>query len=379
MSLTMKQGTSHRGYVRTTRPVTKAIKKPVTTLRRTITQTNTSSTAMAYGNASQWHEFSDWLKSTARSKCLLLIGPTGCGKTHMTYAKAAENGRRVYEINASDITSKEQLMEDLHRACTCTLNTLGERGEGNAVNCKNLVLLDGVDGFTTDSISTIDSFLRGKNRPSPCEPVVFTCTPHAAPFAIKLLRALCTKVIYLNPIDDNSLRQYAKCKFPNKLAETVDGAARKCKGDLRQFIMYLEYAIGTCIDSKCGLWDTVAATFRQDARARQLCGYHEPDTVHRMLFENYLKSDMSGASLKAKEDRMESLKATADAFSVMDIIRSGSVRSLKAEAWELGYRLPLKINIAPKMLTYTPRILATRTFPDFKTEFLPPCPVGEKV
>ena len=358
MSYKVKQGMGHRGYVRTTRPPTTTIKKPITTLRRPVVQTGTSSTpTVTYGNASQWNEFTEWLNSSEKFKCLLLVGPTGCGKTHVTYAKALEHGRRVYEINAGNITGNEQIQEDIYHACTCTTSTLGNTVEGADVNCKNLVLLDDIDGFPDNVINTICSLLRSKNRPSPCEPIVCTCS--ASHSAIKQLRQLCNKVIWLNPIDDSSLQLYAKRHFPNKMQETIKIATKKCGGDLRQFILYLTYAAGSSIDSKRGLWDTIAATLRQDANSRQLCGYHEPQIVHNMLFENYAKFAMNETSLDA----------TADAFSILDILRSGNTRSLKAEAWELAYRLPVRVRIATNQITYTPRFQITRTFSDFEKEF----------
>lgn len=358
MSYTVKEMPNHRGYVRTTRaPITK-VRKPVTAMRRPVVKTATSSAPMPYGNVSQWKEFSGWLTSNEKFKCLLLIGPTGCGKTHMTYAKATEHDRQIYEVNAGNIIGEEQLKQDLYQTCTCKSNALSNAVDGDTSH-KNLVLLEDVDGFPTSTVNTIYSFLQSSDRPSACEPIVCTCTPHNSYATMKLLRGVCNKVIWLNPIDEHSLEEYAKRHFPNKMQETIKSAIQRCRGDLRQFIMYLSYATGTYIDGKCGLWDTVAATLRQDSNSKQLCNYHEPEVIFNMLFENYAKFHMSD----------EKLMATADAFSIIDNMRSGNIKSIKREAWELAYKLPTPIKIPTKSITYMSFPRPTTKFPDFKNEF----------
>ena len=359
MSYKVKEMSNHRGYMRTTRPPITKVRKPVTAMRRLVVKTATSSAHTPCGNVSQWKEFSGWLTSNEKFKCLLLIGPTGCGKTHMTYAKATEHDRQIYEINAGNIVGEEQLKEDLYQACTCTSDTLSNAVDGDTSH-KKLVLLEDVDGYSTSAVNTIYSFLQSRNRPSACEPIVCTCTPHNSYATVKLLRGVCNKVIWLNPIDEHSLEEYAKRHFPNKMQETTKGAIKRCRGDLRQLIMYLSYATGTCTDdSKRGLWDTVAATLRQDSNCRHLCNYHEPEVIFNMLFENYAKFHMSD----------EKLMATANAFSIIDTMRSGNINSLKREAWELAYQLPTKINIPTNTITYMSFPRPKIKFVNFENEF----------
>ena len=108
-------------------------------------------------------------------------------------------------------------------------------------------------------------------------------------------------------------------------------------------------------DGSVGLWDTVSAILAKDARAEQLCRNQDPVTVHNMLFENYAKSQIG----------LDDACRVADVFSTMDTMRSGNIRSLCAEAWQLAYGLPVKIAVSTQNITYTREVRSTNQFVEF--------------
>lgn len=90
------------------------------------------------GNEESRIEFLNWLKEWKRgSKPALLIGPPGTGKTTVVHLIAKKLGYNMIELNASDVRTKEKMMQKLGPS----LGSKGLFGE------KLLIFLDEVDGM----------------------------------------------------------------------------------------------------------------------------------------------------------------------------------------------------------------------------------------
>jgi replication factor C large subunit len=90
------------------------------------------------GNEESRIEFLNWLKEWKRgSKPALLIGPPGTGKTTVVHLVAKKLGYNMIELNASDVRTKEKMMQKLGPS----LGSKGLFGE------KLLIFLDEVDGM----------------------------------------------------------------------------------------------------------------------------------------------------------------------------------------------------------------------------------------
>jgi replication factor C large subunit len=90
------------------------------------------------GNEESRIEFLNWLKDwKKKSKPAILIGPPGTGKTTVVHLVAKKLGYNVIELNASDVRTKEKMMQKLGPI----LGSQGLFGE------KLLIFLDEVDGM----------------------------------------------------------------------------------------------------------------------------------------------------------------------------------------------------------------------------------------
>ncbi|MEM4625248.1 MAG: replication factor C large subunit [Candidatus Pacearchaeota archaeon] len=92
------------------------------------------------GNDDLINEVRDFFNSfPSKKKALLIHGPSGVGKTSIAYALKNEYDLEIYELNASDFRSKEQLNLKLKPASE--QRSLFKKGK--------LILVDEVDGLAT--------------------------------------------------------------------------------------------------------------------------------------------------------------------------------------------------------------------------------------
>ncbi len=97
--------------------------------------------------------------SSQKRNCLLLTGPTGCGKTSAVHAIARELKMELVEINASDFRNKSEIEARVGRAIHQT--SLFRR--------KKLILIDEVDGLSGNSdrggVAAIKNLVKSSSFP----------------------------------------------------------------------------------------------------------------------------------------------------------------------------------------------------------------------
>lgn len=84
----------------------------------------------------------NWAKITNnKEKVLLLSGKPGVGKTTISHLLAKKNKYKVYELNTSDIRTKNKLKETIYNLINCK----------SFFYIKNLIILDEIDGLLGNS------------------------------------------------------------------------------------------------------------------------------------------------------------------------------------------------------------------------------------
>ena len=186
------------------------------------------------GNEESRKQFLQWLSkwSDERSKRAgLLYGPPGTGKTITVEIAARKLGYNLIELNASDVRTKDVLMEEIYPASR-SLSLYSQR---------NLILLDEIDGLhqrqDTGGAAAVLKLIDGTNSP-----VVLTANdPWKA--SLREIR-LKSQTFELKRLRRDSvikrLRSIAKSQSLVVEDRALDRIAEKSHGDMRGAISDLE-------------------------------------------------------------------------------------------------------------------------------------------
>ncbi|MBW6462467.1 MAG: replication factor C large subunit [DPANN group archaeon] len=159
-----------------------------------------------------------------RYKAVLIIGPTGCGKTTATELLAKELGFNIIETNASDMRSKKELQQFFGHALQ--QQSLFFKGK--------LVLMDEVDGISGQYDRGAPGELAVIIKTSK-HPVIFTATDEETN-AVKAMKK-CAKVIKFEKVDMDELSRALKDVCTIKNIDIDEKAlkiiARNADGDIR--------------------------------------------------------------------------------------------------------------------------------------------------
>ena len=185
------------------------------------------------GNKKAISQLKTWAHNfkNERYKAVLIIGPTGCGKTTATELLAKELGFNIIETNAGDIRSKKELQ--LFFGHALQQQSLFFKGK--------LVLMDEVDGISGRYDRGAPGELAAIIKTSK-HPVILTATDENTN-AVKAMKK-CAKIIKFEKIEFDEL-----CKALNNVCKTkkieIDEKAlkiiaRNADGDIRAAINDLQ-------------------------------------------------------------------------------------------------------------------------------------------
>lgn len=130
------------------------------------------------GNKEQLRELADSVK---RGKSVLLTGPTGVGKTCSVEALSREIDADLIEMNASDIRTKDAIIEKMHHAAV----------QQSLFMRKKILLIDEADGLTSSGVTAVYELIKKSKFP-----VVVTANDA---WSLPALRSACKNIELNNP------------------------------------------------------------------------------------------------------------------------------------------------------------------------------------
>ncbi|HYA21808.1 MAG TPA: AAA family ATPase, partial [Thermoproteota archaeon] len=186
------------------------------------------------GNEESREQFIHWLDKWSPEhgkKAGLLYGPPGTGKTITVEIAAKRLGYNLIELNASDVRTKDVLMNEIYPASR-SFSLYGKR---------NLILLDEIDGLhqrqDTGGAAAVLKLIEGTNSP-----VVLTANDPWKP-SLREIR-LKSQTFELKRLRKDSvtkrLRAIAKSQSLTVSDSALDRIAEKSHGDMRSAISDLE-------------------------------------------------------------------------------------------------------------------------------------------
>ncbi len=185
------------------------------------------------GSSKTVKEVKAWVENWERGQknmCLLLHGPPGAGKTSLVHALANDLDREVFETNASDARTKQEVQDKLEQAAK-QMSFSGKQ---------KLILVDEVDGMgkgDRGGKKIINQVLKETRFP-----IILTANDAYAS-GMQSIRNKC-KVVELGNVHTNSVAARLRDICEEEGVEYEDGAlksiARRADGDLRSAINDLE-------------------------------------------------------------------------------------------------------------------------------------------
>lgn len=280
---------------------------------------------------------------------LLLSGPPGVGKTSAAHAALRDAGYTIVEVNASDLRTPQQLMEEI-QPVLATRRTLLQTASGKAG-----IVLDELDGATPAAVSAIAKLYDDGKR---TVPIICICNDAEAKVIVELRKKHLPGMTHLG---------FTKVSLADMLARlrhvAVAAGAKGClpgdvvrdllegsNGDLRQLLVAAQMACTGGGKATAAAHANKDAALPSDAfgymraflqataagnldEAGRLCEA-DPRTMHGMLHENGLGTS---SSLTAACDHLDAL-ALSDVMMPWggDYVLSRSLRDITA-ASRLNY------------------------------------------
>ena len=272
------------------------------------------------------------------SKFLLIIGPTGCGKTSLVELYCKENDITLYKITSENIKTKKDLIKDI--SLFCEFNFF-------KVNSKKLILIDEYQNGQSDLLSITDILnlyslrngtmsLKEKKEHFSFKflpPILIISSDSKGSKLSDLKKS--TNVYYINEIPSNLIKTWIS-KIVNYLTEPeLNKLIKKCKSDKRLLLNTLEFCkvekttksnnfINSFYkDFDINFFEFIAFLFENEPKnLNELYKIYESDgfMISNLVHENYL--DFA-------ED-IDSIAKSAEALSYGEVIFSDTYESSKS-------------------------------------------------
>ncbi len=233
------------------------------------------------GNSEIAREVSNWgleWNRTGKGKPLLFFGPSGCGKTALALLAAKSFGWSVFELNASDIRTKD-VVERVVSAAAANSSFSGAR---------RLVLLDEIDGLQARAdrggMSAVLAVLKEAKNP-----VILTANDIYDNKQMAEIRNFCRKLEFKKPnylSVVSRLREICELEGIDFDLESLKALSKSASGDIRSALLDLQSL--SAVSKKVTLQDVNESGFRD-----------RPDKIFSTM-QRIFRSQTSSESARAR-------------------------------------------------------------------------------
>ena len=172
-----------------------------------------------------------------KKNLLLLIGPTGCGKTSLVELYCKENDIILFSVKVNDLKTKKELLREINVFAEYSSTSFFIK---NSDKPNKLLLIDEYQNGQNDllSISDINNLIELRSKNLLCPILIISADPKGSKLSdLKKLN----ETYYISDIPQNLIKTWVFSIFPNFKENQVDTIIKKCKNDKRILLNCLNY------------------------------------------------------------------------------------------------------------------------------------------
>ena len=246
---------------------------------------------------------------------LLIIGPTGCGKTSLIKLFCKEQGILLLDIKANDQKTKKDINKDIISFSEYSSTSFFQKKTDKP---KKLILIDEYQNGPNDLFNIIDITNYSELKTLPPF-VIISSDPKGS--KLSDLKKIC-EVYYIPEIPISQIITWVQKEYPNIIKEDLIKLIKKCKSDKRLLINILQFNKGDVNsfiknfykDFDNNVYDFTTGLLTDQVSLKKIFKVYESDgfSITSLIQENYLDFNQD---IHAIADAAESISFGETVFS----------------------------------------------------------------